>query len=233
MTATEIAAGQGDLSDREFLKVLQDSIEETQRTLDLALKDMQPSLNRSPKRMLELLKRPTHNYEAAACAENHRQLLRAAALALNNPSTTTTAQDIQALLPASGPTKKTKSANRLATTTKHRQGRNSPLQARSVTALPALRQRTLQVLERRRSGRRPPPRRRGNLNLEHLPRRIEESPGENRLPPRSSAPVCAWKMIMEKTEGDDGQQVSSLIDWDAETSDSLRTFTKAADRNVY
>jgi hypothetical protein len=125
-TATEIAAGQGDLSDREFIKVLQDSIKETQRALDLALKDMQPSLNRSPKRMLELLKRPTHNYEAATCAENHRQLLRAAALALNQTTTTTPTEDIQTLHPASGPIKKTKSVNRPATTTKSPAGQKPP-----------------------------------------------------------------------------------------------------------
>jgi hypothetical protein len=93
VTATAIAAGQGDLSDRDFIKVLQERIEETQRALDLALKDMRPSLD--PTRMRELLKRPTADYEAAARAEIHKSHLKAA-LSLSYPSTTNPVQDTQA-----------------------------------------------------------------------------------------------------------------------------------------
>jgi hypothetical protein len=95
VTATAIAAGQGDLSDRDFIRDLQERIEETQRALDLALKDMRPSLDRSPTRMRELLKRPTADYEAAARAEIHKSHLKAA-LSLSYPSTTNPVQDTQA-----------------------------------------------------------------------------------------------------------------------------------------
>jgi hypothetical protein len=104
VTATAIAAGQGELSNHEFIKVLQDRIKETQRALDFALKEMQPSLDRSPTRMRQLLQRPTADYEAVARAENHRQHLEATAFSLDYPTTTTPSQEIQA--------RKTKSASR-------------------------------------------------------------------------------------------------------------------------
>jgi hypothetical protein len=96
VTATAIAAGQGDLSDRDFIRDLQERIEETQRALDLALKDMRPSLDRSLPRMRELLQRPTADYEAAARAETHKYHLGAAALSLSSSSTMTLVQDTQA-----------------------------------------------------------------------------------------------------------------------------------------
>lgn len=81
MTATAIAAGQGDLSDREFIQILQDQIKETQQALDSALKDVKPSLSRSSARMLELLQRPAAVHcEAADRAESHRQHLKVATM---------------------------------------------------------------------------------------------------------------------------------------------------------
>ena len=110
-------AGQGDLSSSEFIEALKGRIEEAQRELDLAMKGLQPSLDRSPKRMLELLQRPTNDYKAAAQAENHRLHLGAAALALNHPIPTTPAQEIHAFHLAYGPDKKTSNTSNTSNTT--------------------------------------------------------------------------------------------------------------------
>lgn len=77
VAAATIAAGQGDLSDREFIKVLKVRIQEAQQALDFAMKDMKPSSNHSPARMRELLHRPAVDYEAVARANVHKEHLKA------------------------------------------------------------------------------------------------------------------------------------------------------------
>lgn len=75
---------------------MQEQIKETQQALDLALKDMKPCLDHSPAGMLELLKRPSTDYEAAARAAIHKQHLEAATMASHSLTTTIPAQDLQA-----------------------------------------------------------------------------------------------------------------------------------------
>lgn len=67
--------------------------------------------------MQELLQRPTNDYEAAICAHNHKELLKAAALYLHTHPIAPSTQDMQALNPAYGPSKETKTARRAAAST--------------------------------------------------------------------------------------------------------------------
>jgi len=130
VAAAAIAAGQGDMSDREFIKNLKERIAAIQRALDLALKDMHPSLSRSPARMRELLQRPTNDYEAAACAHNHREHLKAAALSLHSLHTTIPVQDLQAFNKACGPHRKTTSARRPDSLTSAKEPRAPPVKSK-------------------------------------------------------------------------------------------------------
>lgn len=87
--ARTIAAGQGELSDEDFVEALQEQIKETQQALDVAKKDTQPSLSHSPSRMTGLLERPSVDYQTLELADKHEQALKAVNMASAHPSTAT------------------------------------------------------------------------------------------------------------------------------------------------
>jgi hypothetical protein len=129
VTATAIAAGQGDLSDREFIQILQEQIKETQRALDSALKDVEPSLSRSSARMLELLQRPDVDCEAADRAESHRQHLKEATMS----SHSLPAAPIPATVRATTPVKSKKRGHDFSSTSTDR---SDPPQAKKRKIAP-------------------------------------------------------------------------------------------------
>ena len=114
--ALAIAAGQGDLSDQDFVEVLKEQIKETQRALDVARKDTQPSLSYSPTRMLALLERPSVDYEALERAEKHRTALAAVDMASTHLQTAALARPLRNPMLAHGAGKKTRPARHTAAT---------------------------------------------------------------------------------------------------------------------
>jgi hypothetical protein len=106
--ATNIAASQGGLSDHEFISVLQERIKETQKALDVARKDVQPSLSHSPSRMCSLLESPTVHHEYFDYTDRHEQKVGTVNLDSDNASTATPARYLKAPDLTSGPTRKTR-----------------------------------------------------------------------------------------------------------------------------
>ena len=106
---TAIEAGQGNLSNGAFIRDLRARIQSTQQVLDLTWEEMQPSLTCSPARMLELLARPSVNYETLKLVGEHKQQLRAAQTISQSAPNTLSAQDSQTFQLAHGPNTKTRS----------------------------------------------------------------------------------------------------------------------------
>lgn len=104
--ATAIANGQGDLSDEEYIEDLQQRVEETQKALDLARKDIQPSLMSSPTRMLELLEQPTLDHQPFELP--HSRLQQQPGAIPDSPRSAPTTDQAQPLTDPSGKTEITR-----------------------------------------------------------------------------------------------------------------------------